>query len=89
MDSVYKKTCGHYVCLYVLLKLGKFKGETPQTSSKSVYRLQGSSSAYMKFVKVFVALLGGSGKSDWLIEIASSCVICQCQTGAEDYESES
>lgn len=43
----------------------------------------------MKFVKVFVALLGGSGKSDWLIEIASGCVICQCQIGAEDYESES
>lgn len=31
VDSVYKETCGHYVCLYVLLKLGKFKGETPRT----------------------------------------------------------
>lgn len=48
--------------VYVLFKLGTFKGELHRLySSKSVYWLQGSTTVYVKFIKVFVAPEGAAG----------------------------
>lgn len=53
---------------------------------QTVFRLQWNSTAYMKFICDVCLWLCWHPcvRSTWLVEIASSRVICQCQIGAED-----
>lgn len=70
-------------CLYVYLCLIWRGNSADAVATETVFMLRGNSTTSMKFIcRVCLWLcLHGCVQSNWLVEIASSRAICQCQIG--------